>query len=60
MDEKKWFLSKTLWVNVLGVIAIIMQSVTNSNILPPENQAALLGMINVILRFLTKAPVVWK
>lgn len=57
---KKWWKSKTLWVNILSVVAIIVQDVTGNDILPPENQAAALGIINLILRSITGGPVVWK
>lgn len=56
---KKWYLSKTLWVNLLAVVAIILQGVTGNEVLPTEDQALLLGLINLILRIVTKQPIKW-
>lgn len=59
MENKKWFLSKTLWVNAIGIVAIIAQSVTGHEVMNLELQASILAGINMILRFLTKQPVAW-
>jgi len=58
-QEKKWYSSKTLWVNLLSILAILAQSYAGNDIVSPEIQAALLGIINVILRGVTKGPVKW-
>lgn len=56
MDGKKWWTSKTLWVNLLAVAAIILQAETGKEILDPKAQAAILGVINLILRLVTNQP----
>lgn len=53
---KKWYLSKTLWVNFIAIIAIIIFGVQE---VPPETMAVILGAINMILRLITKEPVIW-
>jgi hypothetical protein len=58
-QEKKWYTSKTLWVNLLSILAILAQTYAGNDIVSPEIQAALLGIINVILRGVTKGPVKW-
>jgi len=55
---KKCWLSKTFWINVLALGAIIVQSQT-SWVITPEKQMATLGVVNTILRFVTKSPVDW-
>lgn len=49
---KAWYLSKTLWVNAIALIAIIAQGATGF-IIAPEAQAGLLVVINLILRAIT-------
>jgi Mg2+/citrate symporter len=51
---KKWYLSKTLWVNVIALIAIIAQLVSGREIISQEAQGLFLTGINIILRIVTK------
>lgn len=55
---KTWYLSKTLWLNVIVITALIAQTYTGF-IIDPEAQAGLLAVINLILRAVTKAPLDW-
>jgi len=57
--EKKWYLSKTFWVNGLAIIALIAQGQFGF-VIGPEIQVALLGFINLVLRLATKTEIVWK
>ncbi|GAG06682.1 unnamed protein product [marine sediment metagenome] len=50
---KKWIRSKTLWVNIIAVTAIILQA-EYGFIVSPELELAALGVINLILRKYTK------
>lgn len=56
---KVWWQSKTMWVNLLAFVGIAVQGVTGQEIeiLNPEGQAALLAVINILLRSLTDGPV---
>jgi|GEM_PF-2051378 len=56
---KSPLLSKTLWINLLAVVAMVVQSQTGF-VLDMEEQMAILGVINIVLRFVTKEPVAWK
>ena len=58
MEEKLWFTSKTLWLNILAVIGIILQGQWGYTI-SPEIQVAILAVINLILRGITKQEIVW-
>lgn len=51
--EKKWYLSKTVWMNLVGVAAILIQTQTGF-IIDAEAQAAILALINLVLRAVTK------
>lgn len=57
---KKWYLSKTLWVNVISLVALIIHGVSGVDWLDFEAQAILLSAINIILRFVTKEEINWK
>jgi len=60
MENKHWYASKTLWVNFLAIVAIILNNQFGIE-LDVEVQAALatsiLAIINIVLRFVTKQPV---
>ena len=58
MDPKKWYLSKTLWVNVLAVFVLVLQGQFGW-IISPETQVVLLGAVNFLLRLITKTNVTW-
>jgi uncharacterized membrane protein len=49
---KKWYQSKTLWLNILGILSILAQSFFGF-IVPVEIQEMLLALINIILRLIT-------
>lgn len=55
MENKKWYVSRTLWVNVLAAVALFIQN-QYGWILPPETQAYALMVINMVLRVITKQP----
>jgi uncharacterized membrane protein len=55
---KKIYLSKTFWVNVIALLAMLLQSFTGF-VIDIEAQASLLAVVNVVLRLVTKEPVAW-
>lgn len=55
---KTWYTSKTLWINALGVIAIVAQGIWGW-VLDASTQATILLVINIILRAITKEEIVW-
>ena len=60
MDAKAWYLSKTLWVNLLMAVFIIVQGVTGVEVASTEVEALVTVVLNVILRFITTQPVTLK
>ena len=50
--NKQWYASRTLWVNTIALVAIILQGFTGF-IIDPETQAAILVVVNLILRVVT-------
>ena len=59
MESKAWYTSKTLWVNLIAVIAIAAQGISGHEVINAELQASILAAINMILRFVTKSQVTW-
>ena len=61
MDSKKWYLSKTLWFNVLALITAVAQYYGFANFTPDPNMGAyaiaLVAVVNAVLRLVTKKPV---
>jgi len=55
MHTKKWWKSRTLWVNALAFAALMLQSMTGEMILSPESQAAIIVLLNLVLRLITKS-----
>jgi hypothetical protein len=59
MNTKKLWASKTFWVNVLAIIVVAVQTQTGF-IIDIETQAAILAVVNLALRAITKTEIVWK
>jgi len=53
MNTKRWFHSKTLWVNFLAAVAILIQVTTGNDWMDVEVQAAIVVIANVLLRVCT-------
>ncbi len=58
MEQKTWYTSKTIWINLLAAIALLVQHFTHY-VIDVSVQAAALVVINFILRIVTKEEVVW-
>lgn len=58
VQGKKFWASKTFWVNVLAVVAIGVQSRWGF-VVGAELQALALAGVNLVLRKVTKEPIVW-
>ena len=57
--EKLWYESRTLWVNAIGLIVVVLEYLGTINlpVLTPETVAFLLAIVNIVLRFVTSTPV---
>ena len=53
MDTKRWYTSKTLWVNLLAIAALVAQT-EFGYLLDVEAQSVILAAINLLLRIITK------
>ncbi len=61
MKAKPFYASKTLWVNLVAVAAALTGAFGIDLGLDPETQvtvvAAIMGVVNIILRFTTKSAI---
>ncbi len=58
LKGKAPWLSKTLWVNLLAILALFFQWIFGFDI-PASLQVTILGAINLWLRNLTTQPIAW-
>ena len=62
METTKWYLSRTLWVNVVAALATLAGVFKLDLGLTPEVQATvvttILALVNIGLRFVTKTAIV--
>jgi len=49
---KKWIKSKTLWINLISIAAIIVQA-EYGFVIDPKAQFCILGIVNLIMRLVT-------
>ena len=56
---KKWYASKTLWTNALMLVGVVLLNSTGKDLLTPEVQAAIMVVVNAILRVVTKEEITW-
>ena len=59
METKPWYTSKTLYVNAIAIVAIVLQGVLQKEVISLELQATILAVINMLLRLITKKEVTW-
>jgi len=58
MEAKKWFHSKTIWLNSIALIAALLQA-KYGLVIDGATQGLLLTALNLILRAITKEEIVW-
>tara|TARA_R110000868_G_scaffold72509_2_gene211253 strand:- start:865 stop:1056 length:192 start_codon:yes stop_codon:yes gene_type:complete len=61
METTKWFASRTLWVNVVALVATLAGAFKLDLGLTPEVQATvvttIMAVVNIVLRFVTTTPI---
>ncbi len=61
MESKKWYESKTLWVNIVAGAVTLAGAFGLDLGLTPETQAELVAgvmvAVNIVLRFITSKPI---
>jgi len=51
---KVWYRSRTLWANAVAAVAGLVQTITGTAWIDPETQVVILGVVNLVLRIVTK------
>lgn len=57
---KRWWESKTIWANLLAIVSGFLEALTDwieSIGAPNGSLVAIVGVLNVVLRFLTSQPI---
>lgn len=54
---KKWYLSKTLWLNTIGVAITVTQAIQGQSWINPEIQLFILAILNALLRLVTNTAI---
>lgn len=57
---KSIWISKTFWVNVVALVAMVVQGITGNDVISIEMQGTILAVINIVLRTITKDSVTWQ
>lgn len=57
--NKKWYLSKTIYINALMLTVAVAQQIAGKDIITPELQVVILSVVNLILRSITKENITW-
>ncbi len=55
VETKKWYLSKTIWVNLLALVGAFFNAKCSYE-MTAEEIASILVVINIIMRAITKQP----
>jgi hypothetical protein len=56
--KKKFWLSRTFWLNIVAIVAMIIQAQLGW-VMPPETQTTALALINMVLRLVTRSEIGW-
>ncbi len=54
---KKWWTSKTLWLNILATIIVIVQAMQGQPWIEPEYQVFILAVLNGLVRLITNTAI---
>ena len=57
-ENKPWYYSKTIWTNLLVMVAFILNGQFGFELAAAE-QVAILTVINIVLRTITKNEISW-
>ena len=54
--NKKWYTSKTIWLNLLMAVGVVCNVTVGQDYLNAETQGAIIVIVNLILRLVTGKP----
>lgn len=58
MESKAFYLSKTFWTNIIAIIGLVTADKLDFEI-SALLAGQILGIINIVLRFITKQEITW-
>lgn len=50
---KRWYKSKTIWINLMSLLLEIAQYLLDMNVIPTGTLLILVNILNIIIRFIT-------
>lgn len=50
---KKWYMSRTLWINIGAIVIIVCEYLLTQKIYSPEIHALVIAIVNIGLRMVT-------
>ena len=56
--SKKWYMSKTLYLNAISIIIMCLQTATGTHLIPLEIQGTIIAILNIIVRTITNSNLV--
>ena len=59
MKTKKWYLSKTIWINIIALAVSVIQSYDPDLSISATDQILVLTFLNIILRAITHEQIEW-
>lgn len=57
MDAKSWYLSKTLWANVILLVLSVLDNAYFGAMVPADAKVVIVTVANLALRFLSVQPI---
>jgi hypothetical protein len=54
---KKFYESKTFWVNMVGLLVVVLQYTGRINLIDNTTLASALAVVNIFLRFITNTAI---
>ena len=58
LESKPWYVSKTIWLNIISALIELGQVFLDLNILPSGTILLIINVLNIILRVITKTEVI--
>jgi hypothetical protein len=57
MQTKPWYTSKTMWLNIMAIVVIMLETVIDVVPLTPERMTIVLAIINILVRLQTSTAI---
>jgi hypothetical protein len=57
MQTKSWYTSKTMWLNIMAIVVIMLETVIDVVPLTPERMTIVLAIINILVRLQTSTAI---